>query len=179
MGGGLDVGSVGGTYGTYLDPWFRGGGFDGIADLLYAELPSESNGRGHQYFTRIDWNATDKDRFAISSFFVPTRGFSTDSSAQSRPMSDLVTDRMNMAIGFIYNRSFSSSMVNEARFNYTNWGFNEFESNPDADFGLPRVELENIMPGGQRLRFGARRVQVVFDETQLDFTSFAGTVSRC
>jgi hypothetical protein len=166
--GGLDVGSVGGAYGTYLDPWTRGGGFDGVADLQYAELPSESNGRGHQFFTRIDWNATDKDRLAVSSFFVPTKGFSTDSAAQSRPMSDLITDRLNMAVGVIYNRQISTTMVNEARFNYTNWGFNEFESNPTADFGLPRVEIENIM-AGPRLRFGARRVQVVFDETQLDF----------
>ena len=95
--GGLDIGSIGGTYGTYLDPWRRGGGFDGIADLQLAELASETNARGSQFFTRMDWNVTDKDRLAFSSFIVPTYGFSTDSEAQSRPMSDLITDRLNFS----------------------------------------------------------------------------------
>jgi hypothetical protein len=167
--GGLDLGSVGGTYGVYLDPWQRGGGFDDIADLQFAELASESWGRGHQYFTRFDWNVSDSDKLAFSSFLVPTKGFTTDSAAQSRPMSDLITDRLNYAFGIIYSRNLSATMINEARFNFTGWGFDEFESNPDANFGLPRVELENIMPGSSRLRYGARRVQVAFDEKQFDF----------
>lgn len=166
---GLDVGSVGGTYGIYLSPWFVGGGFDGIADLQFAELASESNSKGQQFFTRVDWNLTDKDRLAFSSFVVPTRGFSTDSAAQSRPMSDLTTDRLNLAFGVIYSRNISPTMINEARFNLTKWGFDEFESNPNANFGLPRVEIENIMVGGDRLRYGARRIRVAFEETQLDF----------
>ena len=166
--GGLDIGSIGGTYGTYLDPWQRGGGFDGIADLQLAELASETNARGSQFFTRMDWNVTDKDRLAFSSFIVPTYGFSTDSEAQSRPMSDLITDRLNLAFGIIYNRNISANMLNEVRFNYTQWGFDEFESNPDANFGLPRVELENIMQNS-RLRYGARRIRVAFSEKQLDF----------
>jgi hypothetical protein len=165
---GLDIGSVGGTYGTYLDPWQRGGGFNGIADLQFAELASETSGRGHQYFTRVDWNVTGRDKFAFSSFVVPTTGFSTDPDAQSRPMSDLTTDRLNMAFGAIYTRTLSTTMINEARFNFTKWGFDEFESNPNANFGLPRVEIENVM-SGPRLRYGARRVQVAFDERQLDF----------
>ena len=59
-------------------------------------------------------------------------------------------------------------MLNEVRFNYTQWGFDEFESNPDANFGLPRVELENIMQNS-RLRDWARRIRVAFSEKQLDF----------
>lgn len=165
---GLDIGSISGMYGFYLDPWQRGGGFDGIADLQFAELASESKARGHQYFTRFDWNATERDNLAFSSFIVPFKSFSTDSAAQSRPMSDLNSDRLNMAFGIIYNRTISATMVNEARFNYTQWGFDEFESNPQANFGLPRVEIENIMQGS-RLRFGARRIQVAFDEKQYDF----------
>lgn len=168
--GGLDIGSVGGTYGNYLSNALEpvGGGFDGVADLQYAELASETNSRGQQFFTRIDWNVTNKDKLAFSSFFVPTSAFSTDSSAQSRPVSDLTTDRLNYAVGIIYSRNISATMVNEARFNITSWGFNEFESNPDLDFGLPRVEIEQIF-ASDRLRYGARRITTIFDEKQLDF----------
>lgn len=168
--GGLDIGSVGGAYGVYLpnasEP--TGGGFDGIADLQYAELASESKSEGQQYFTRVDWNVTNKDKLAFSSFFVPTSAFNTDSSAQSRPVSDLTTDRLNYALGIIYSRNISATMINEARFNMTAWGFNEFESNPDLDFGLPRVEIEQIF-ASDRLRYGARRITTIFDEKQLDF----------
>lgn len=174
--GGLDVGSVGGVYGQYLNPWFTGGGFDGIADLQFAELASETTAKAHQFFTRIDWNLTENDRIAFSSFVVPTKGFNTDSGAQSRPMSDLTTERLNRAFGLIYNRNISSATVNEARFNFTQWGFDEFETNPNANFGLPRVEIENIMVGGNRLRYGARRIQVAFDEKQLDFRNVLTTV---
>lgn len=167
VGGALDLGSIAGAYGTYVGG-VTGGGFDQVADLQFAELLGESNSKGQQYFTRIDWNVTDIDRLAFSSFVVPTHAFSTDSAAQSRPMADLISDRLNMAFGVIYTRNISASTVNEARFNLTKWGFDEFESNPQADFGLPRVEIEAIM-AGPRLRFGARRVITVFDEKQLDF----------
>lgn len=168
--GGLDIGSVGGTYGTYLPTASVpvGGGFDGVADLLYAELASQTKSSGQQYFSRIDWNVTSNDKLAFSSFFVPTKAFTTDGDAQSRPVSDLNTDRLNYAFGVIYSRNISATMINEARFNLTSWGYNEFESNPLADFGLPRVELENIMASG-RLRYGARRIVTVFDEKSLDF----------
>lgn len=165
---GLDIGSIGGLYGTYLDPWQRGGGFDGVADIQFAELARMSSARGNQYFTRFDWNISDKDTLAFSSFVVPFKSFSTDDAAQSRPVSDLYSDRLNLAGSVIYTRIISANMTNEARFNITKWGYNEFESNPQADFGLPRVEIENIMDG-RRLRFGARRVQVIYDEKQLDF----------
>jgi hypothetical protein len=43
-------------------------------------------------------------------------------------------------------------MLNEARFNFSGWSFNEVTSNPDQNFGLPRVEVEQIWGG--RLRWG-------------------------
>ena len=168
--GGLDVGSIAGTYGVYLDPWTVGGDFDGIPDLQFAQLQDINKFRGDQYFTRIDFHATESDRFAVSTFIVPSRSETSERASQSRPQADIISERMNYAVGLIYNRNFSPTMVNEARFNFTRWGFDEAASNPSANFGLPRIEIEQI--GGERLRFGARRGQNtpgLIKETQLDF----------
>ena len=61
-------------------------------------------------------------------------------------------------------------MLNEARFNITRWGFNEVESNLQADLGLPRVEIEGIY--GDRIRFGfpqGPNTPGNINERQLDF----------
>ncbi len=68
-------------------------------------------------------------------------------------------------------------MLNEARFNITKWGYDEASTNPDANFGLPRIEIEAIYGG--RLRFGARRGQNtpgLINERQLDFRDTLNSV---
>ena len=161
VGNGFDIGSVKGAYGTYVpndDPNRSGGGLDGIADLQFAQLSNPRSFTGGQYFTRIDYEVTKKDKLAISSYIVPTRAFTADTSAQSRPMADINSKRFSYALGFIYTRTISSTMINEARFNLTKWGFDETKSNPNSDFGLPRIEIEGIF--GDRLRYGAQRVRI-------------------
>lgn len=168
--GGLDLGSIGGAYGTYLDPWNIGSGFDGVPDLQFALLEDRNRFLGQQYFTRIDFQATENDRFALSTYIVPSEAESSDRGSQSRPAADVISERTNYAVGLIYNRTFSPTIVNEARFNITKWSIDELSSNPDANFGLPRIEIEAIW--GDRLRFGARRGQntpASIKETQLDF----------
>jgi hypothetical protein len=127
-------------------------------------LPVDS--KANQYFTRIDFNATRDDKIAFTSFFTPAKATSADRDSQSRPVGDLVSDRLNFAVGLIYIRSFSSTKINEARFNYSGWGFNELESNPQLNFGLPRTEVEGI--AGFRLRYGARQPGN-FKDRQYDF----------
>ena len=166
VGNGLDVGSITGARGTYVQ-FFNtgsapiGGGFDNIADLQKVLLFNPSNFRGNQYNTRIDLNATDKDRFTVSSYLVPNRANSSDGSSQGRPMSDIISKRLSYALGFIYARTISSTIFNEARFNVTRWGFDETKTNPNSNFGLPRVEIEGINPepnqgGPGRIKFGAQ-----------------------
>lgn len=171
VGNGFDIGSLTGTYGTYVPLGQNsGGGFDGIADLQFAKLSAPTTFTGGQYFTRIDYQATSKDKFAVSSFVVPTKSFAADRAAQSRPMADLTSERLSYAVAVIYTRNISATMINEARFNITRWGFDETKSNPNTDFGLPRVEIEGIY--GDRLRYGAPRgtnTPGVIIEKQLDF----------
>ncbi len=176
--GGLDIGSIMGTYGTYVPENnaaatgnnFVGGGLDGIADLQYVTLENFTEFTGNQYALRLDYQATDKDRFTFLSNFTPLRTFGANTAAQSRPQADLASDRLTYLLGGIYTRTISPNWLNEFRMNYTRWGFDEVTSNPDTDWGIPRVEIEAIF--GDRLRFGAPRADTTpgdFKQTQMDF----------
>jgi len=170
-GGGLDIGSPGGTFGTYLQSTNpEGGGFDGIPDLQFAQLVAPEVFRGHQFFTRIDYSLTNNDRLAFSAFFTPSTAIIPDRSAQSRPQADINSKRLNYDIAFIYGRNISATMVNEARFNITRWGFKELTSNPSASFALPRIEIEATF--NDRLRYGEQyglNTPGNIDEKQFDF----------
>ncbi|HKZ00621.1 MAG TPA: TonB-dependent receptor, partial [Pyrinomonadaceae bacterium] len=172
VGNALDVGSLTGVYGTYVPTFANpvGGGFDGVADVQLAQLTNPASFRGNQYVTRIDFHATEKDRLTFTSFIVPNTATTSDRGAQSRPQADITSERLSYAFGLIYNRTISPTMTNEARFNLTRWGFDETESNPGANLGLPRIEIEGFF--SDRLRFGfpsGQNTPGVIDEKQLDF----------
>lgn len=169
--GGVDIGSPAGSLGQYFaGNQTQGGGLDGIPDLQYAVLENPQSDEGNQYVTRIDFEATANDKFAFSLFYSPRTSFGANTGAQSRPMADIRSDRLNYNAAFSYIRSFSANILNEARFNYTKWGFDEVESNPDINWGIPRVEIEAFLPT-DRLRWGANRAANTpgtLNETQLN-----------
>ncbi|HSK70362.1 MAG TPA: carboxypeptidase-like regulatory domain-containing protein, partial [Pyrinomonadaceae bacterium] len=158
--GGLDLGSPPagvrvGQYAPINDAMFYGD-FDGIPDVQYALLENPSLTDGSQYVTRIDYEATQKDKFAFSLFYTPRFSSSVNTAAQSRPMADINSDRLNYNMAFTYIRTFTPTILNEARVNFTRWGYDEVEANPDTNFGIPRVEIEQFVPTN-RINFGAPR----------------------
>ncbi len=172
--GGFDLGSPTGAQGQYV-PFSSplGGGLDGIPDVQYALLANPTLFRGNQYFTRVDHNITSKDTLAFSAFITPVTNFTSDSDAQSRPMADINSKRLNWDLAAIYTRNISATMLNEGRFNFTRWGYDEVSSNPNVNFGIPRVEIEQLLPNGARLRFGANRSENtpgVISERQIQFS---------
>lgn len=173
VGNGMDVGSMTGTYGTYVPTVSTspaGGGLDGIADVQWAQLQRVASFRGNQLNARIDLQATNKDRITFTSYFVPNKATTSNDSAQSRPQADINSNRFTYALGFIYSRNISTTMTNEARFNITRWGYDETKTNPLADLTLPRIEVEGFF--GDRLRFGFPRdlnTPGSINEKQLDF----------
>ncbi|MGI9036096.1 MAG: TonB-dependent receptor domain-containing protein, partial [Pyrinomonadaceae bacterium] len=159
VGGGLDIGSITGTRGVYL-PLGNGignanvgGGLDGVPDIQYVNLFNPNTFKGNQYFSRIDYNATSKDSIAVSTFFTPTLNNGADTAGRSRPMGDIVSDRLSFSTAVIYNRTISATMFNQARVNYSGFSFNEVTSNPLSNFGIPRIEVEGLP--FDRIRFGA------------------------
>lgn len=170
--GGLDLGSPAGATGTYVDGFSPsiGGGFDGVPDIQFAHLANPSSFVGNQYDTRIDYKFSSKDSLAVSTYFTPTNNIGANSGARSRPMADIRSKRLNWSAAVIYDRIISSRMFNEFRFNINQWGFDEVKSNPDVNFGIPRIEVEGFP--FDRIRFGADRSEGtpgIYKEGQLDF----------
>ena len=157
--GGLDIGSITGTRNVYLPLGGGvgnadiGGGFDGIPDIQYVELNNPNSFEGNQFFSRLDFNATDTDNIAISTFFTPTLNNGADVGGRSRPIGDIISDRLSFSVAGIYNKTISATMFNQFRVNYSGFSFNEVESNPDSNFGIPRIEVEGLP--FDRIRFGA------------------------
>ena len=170
-GNGMDLGVVTGSYGSYVqtfnNPTYT---FDGVPDVQWAQLEGFNKFRGNQFNARIDYQITGNDKFTFTSYFVPNKAENSNNPAQSRPQADIISERLTYALGFIYGKNISSTMFNEARFNITRWGFDEIESNPQANLGLPRIEIEGVF--SDRIRFGFPRgpnTPGVINERQLDF----------
>ena len=175
VGNGMDIGSIVGSYGTYA-PSFTGpttgGGLDGVADFQWATLANPYKFKGNQFNTRIDYQVTQKDSVAVSTYFVPFNQTAANTEHQSRPQADVTSKRFSFEVGVSYRRAISAMMFNEARFNITRWGYDEVASNPDALFGLPRTQIEGFWNDG-RIRYGFPRdinTPGVINEKQLDFS---------
>ncbi len=153
VGNGIDFGSLEGTYGTYAANNNAGAGRDGVADLLCAQLPNERSNTGGQFFGRVDLQITEAAKLAITMTIAPFKSGGMNSDSQSRPQADFFSNRLNFGTAVIYNHTISPTMLNEARFSYSGWGFDEVASNPEQNFGIPRIEIEQIWGSG-RLRWG-------------------------
>jgi hypothetical protein len=151
--GGLDIGSLTGATGTYTSA--TGGGLDQIPDIQYAVLALPNTTDGNQYNGRIDFNATNSDLLAFSSYFTSLNSLGSDAAGRSRPMGDLYKKPLNSAITATYQRILSPTMLNEARGNFTRFGFNQVQASSNVNFGIPRIEVEGLP--FDRIRFGAPR----------------------
>jgi hypothetical protein len=154
--GGVNVGSPTGTYGTYLpnSEVASGGGLTSVPEFEYAEIYLPSTTQGNQYNARVDYDM-GRSVFSVNTFFTQYDSTAADASAQGRPMADYNSKRFTPSgfLAWIFN--ISPTMVNEARFNFTRWAFNDIAANPQIDWAIPRTEIQNALPGGQRIVYGA------------------------
>jgi hypothetical protein len=152
LAGGLDIGSPAGATGQYLNVGSAGGGFDNIPDVQFAQIAAPQSSRGNQYNGRLDLNLSTADSIAVSSYITRFTGTQSDVGGRSRPMGDVRTTPENLFAMLSYTRIISPTTINEARVNFTRFSFNELESSPNTNFGLPRIEIETLP--GDRIRFG-------------------------
>jgi hypothetical protein len=78
----------------------------------------------------------------------------------------------------LYNRTISPTLLNEARFNFTKFAFDEVESSNQTNFGIPRVEIESLLRDG-RIRFGANQSETtpgIFSEKTMEFRDVVSNV---
>ena len=157
--GGLDIGRLTGAAGQYVSfSNLAGGAPDGIPDILFGQFAAPLSSKGNQYNLRLDFNLTQSDTLAFSSYISKFRGEQADQDAGggARPMADITTEPTNAFAMITYTRVISPTMLNEARINATRFAFNEIESSKGTNFGLPRIEIENL-PTPDRIKFGANR----------------------
>lgn len=160
--GGIDIGSPYATYGTY-NPSFTGGnpaqyvggGLDGSPDLEFAQIALPASTQGNQYNARVDYNR-GKDLFSANTFLTFYSTISADGAAQGRPSADFGTKSFSPSGFLSWVRTINSTMLNEARFNFTRYAYNGITSNPQVNFAIPRIEIQGLpLTGAQRIRYGA------------------------
>jgi hypothetical protein len=179
--GGLDIGSPTGGTGQYVpldDAHFAGGGLDGIPDIQFVQLSLPGSTNGNQYNWRVDYNR-GKDQFAFSTYLTRANGFTSDLGGRSRPQQDLSQKPQNQTESLSWVRTLSSTMVNEARFNFTRFSFNQVTANSNVNFGIPRIEIEGY--NFDRIRFGADRSETtpaVFAQNTFNFRDTLSKIIR-
>ncbi|MGH9969530.1 MAG: TonB-dependent receptor domain-containing protein, partial [Pyrinomonadaceae bacterium] len=173
VGGGLDVGSLSGGLGQYISFGdLSGGGLDGIPDIQKVNVATPVLNRPNQYNARLDFTPTSKDQIGFSSYLTRGNAVGSDAAAAARPQADIKSTPRNTALTFLYNRVISASTLNEARFNFTRFAFDEVASSRETNFGIPRIEIETLIRDGSRIRFGANQAETtpgVFAETTFEF----------
>ena len=160
--GGVDLGSAAkGTcsmsYGQYADIFSgnpTGCGLDGVADLQKVITFAPTRTSGNQYNARVDYTRT-RDLFAASFYITPLNSVGGDLGANGRPMADLTFDPRNKYVALIWNHTLSTTMMNEARLNWTRFFANQFGSNSNVAWNLPRWEIEDLP--GDRAKYGANQ----------------------
>ncbi|MGH9561774.1 MAG: TonB-dependent receptor domain-containing protein, partial [Terracidiphilus sp.] len=97
-----------------------------------------------------------RNTFSASTFLTFLNVLSPDPQAQGRPMADVLDHRFSPSGFLSWQTTISPTLLNEVRFNFTRFGYNEITSNPSVNWGVPRTEIQGLpLPGGQRIRFGA------------------------
>src|SRR6185369_17796794 len=81
----------------------------------------------------------------------------SNEAAASRPMADLRFKPFNSAVTVAYTRTFSPTVVNELRWNFTRFSADQVADSADTNFGIPRIEVEGLP--FDRIRFGADRAE--------------------
>jgi hypothetical protein len=91
-----------------------------------------------QYNGRLDADVTAKDRIGFAIYWVP---LSTDHFNGNRAYDIFHHHQINNAFSAIWNRTFSPTLLNEARVNAAGWRWNEVKDNGQSPVGLP---VDNI-----------------------------------
>lgn len=116
-----------------------GGGLSNVADIANYNTITPTKFTAAQYNGRLDANVTSKDRLSFAIYYVPV---SKDNYNGNRGYDIFHHDQINEALSGIWDRTFSSTFLNEARVNGASWRWNELNTNPQAPIGFPSGNIE-------------------------------------
>jgi hypothetical protein len=112
---------------------------DGNADVMYIQAVEPSTQVNQQYNGRVDYQATGKDLIAGDFYYVPVR--QTSFNGPSRQYNYFHHNATNYSMGALWDHTFSSNMLNQARADMAGWRWNELTPNPQTPYGLPDVDI--------------------------------------
>jgi hypothetical protein len=115
-----------------------GNGLSNTADIAQYSIANPTTSDFKQYNGRLDANVTGRDHVSFAIYWVPT-SFTKLNGGLGYQL--FTHSQVNNAFSLIWNHTFSPSFLNEARVNAAGWRYNELQSNPQAPFGLPQVNL--------------------------------------
>ncbi|HYY56607.1 MAG TPA: carboxypeptidase-like regulatory domain-containing protein, partial [Pyrinomonadaceae bacterium] len=151
----FDIGSINAPPGQNVNPpdlsnpALAAAFFDGIPDVTLASVIIPSSTKGTQYNTRFDYNYGTNSQFALSTFFTKLENFA--GSGSGRPFEDIQFKPFNSAVTFTFIRTFSPTMLNEARFNFTRFNANELNDIGASNLSIPRLQVQGF---GSAFSFG-------------------------
>ena len=111
-----------------------GSGLGTVADLANYDTINPTTFNASQYNGRLDADVTGQDRIGFAIYWVPLS--KTDYNG-NRSYDLFHHDQINDAFSAIWNRTFSSTFLNEFRVNAAGWRWNEITSNPQSPVGFP------------------------------------------
>jgi len=120
-----------------------GNGPDGIADWGNFDITKPNSSSGDQYNGRMDYNR-GKDQFFASTFLVSLNNV----NGGNRPIEDVAFPAKNYVGTLGWTRTISSVVVNEVRFNFTRFSFNQLTPTGNTNYGIPQIRLFDFDAGG-------------------------------
>jgi hypothetical protein len=120
-----------------------GNGPDGIPDwgVFDTQVPNSSS--GNQYNARVDYNRGN-DQFFASTYVVNLNNV----NGGNRPIEDVTLAPKNYVGTLGWTRTISAVIVNEARFNFTRFSFNQNQPSGKTNYGIPQIQLFDFDAGG-------------------------------
>jgi hypothetical protein len=157
-GQGLNLGSpVTGSRGSQDTTWQSttnpgvGGGLTNVGTIANYSFQNPTVQTGQQYNGRLDGDVTKKDHLAFAIYWTPLSV--TNLNGPARQYDLFNHQQINDAYSVIWNHIFSPNFLNEARANDAGYRWNEITSNPQAPFGLPNAQVDNL--GSQNISVGS------------------------
>src|SRR6266852_5475733 len=123
-----------------------------VADIANYQTSSATTASKAQYNGRLDADVTAKDRIGFAIYYVPQSASFLNGGA--RAYNFFHHSQINEAFSAIWNHTFSSTLLNEARVNAAGWRWNEVSSNPQSPVGLPSDFIDNLGSIGAPNSFG-------------------------
>ncbi|NDQ56106.1 MAG: TonB-dependent receptor [Acidipila sp.] len=136
------------SLGTWYQPGIGigqaiGNGPDGTPDWGIFDVTRPNSSTGNQYNGRVDY-AREKDQFFASTYIVNL----TNLNGGIRPIEDVVFPGKNYVGTLGWTRTISSTLLNEARFNFTRFSFDQLKPVGNTNYGIPQIRLFDFDAGG-------------------------------